>query len=179
MFLRKFLLLSYLSFFLVGCGFQPLMTGQQGTPQQFVLKVSGTGYSAYKFRRELEKQLTLTPRVNDRPYILKVSVSEGYVPLAYGTDATVSRNQIQATATYAIEEGTQTLAKGTATAYSAYILNYTEEFSTRSAQAAARERTLINLAEELAREVMLKIRTAAEPQSTERPITQSQKDDRW
>lgn len=176
---KKLVLLSLLMLPLAGCGFQPLMSGQHDTPQRFNLKISGTGYSAYKFRRELEKQLTLTPKVNDKAYLLKVVISEGYVPIAYGTDATVSRSQIQATATYMIQDGAQFIAKGTVTAYSTYILNYTEEFSTRSAQAAASERTLVSLTEELAREVMLKIRSVPEKRMKEKPETEEEKDLNW
>ena len=161
-FCKKLVPLSFLVLVLVGCGFQPLMSGQHDTPQRFHLKVNGTGYSAYKFRRELEKQLALTPKINDKIYTLNVGVSEGYVPLVYGVDATVSRSQTQATATYEIKDSSELIAKGAVTAYSSYILNYTEEFSTRSAQAAASERTLISLAEELVREVMFKIRSDPE-----------------
>lgn len=150
---------------MAGCGFQPMLTGQHENPQKFNLKVSGTGYSTYKFRRELEKQLALTPKINDKTYVLSVTLSEGYVPIAYGTDATISRSQVQATANYSIFEQEHTIAKGAVTSYSSYILNYTEEFSTRSAQAAASERTLINLSEELSREIMLKIRSAPERES--------------
>lgn len=157
-----FLILFLLPLLFVGCGFQPMMTGQNENPQKFMLRVGGTGYSTYKFRRELEKQLSLTPKINDRDYILSVTLSEGYVPIAYGTDATISRSQVQATANYEIKEGDRSIAKGRVTSYSTYILNYTEEFSTRSAQFAASERTLINLAEELSREIMLKIRSAPE-----------------
>jgi LPS-assembly lipoprotein len=156
------------------------MTGQHETLQNFMLKINGSGYSAYKFRRELEKQLALTPKVNDKAYTLTISVSEGhYVPIAYGTDATVSRNQIQATAKYIIDEGTKTITNGSVTAYSAYNLNYTEEFSTRSAQSAASERTLINLAEELSREVMLKIRSTPEKEEKAKPVTPAEKDNCW
>ena len=182
-------LATLLGVMLSGCGFQPLLTGQQcaangipnnvpdSAPQAFTLKITGTGYSAYKFRREMEKQLALTPKINDRPYVIKVSLSEGYVPVAYGTDATVSRNQIQATAAYEISEGAKLLAKGSLTSYSSYILNYTAEFSTRSAQSAASERTLINLSEELAREIMLKIRSAPETEEKEpAPSSQAQAD---
>jgi hypothetical protein len=176
MLLKKLAVMSFLSFFLVGCGFQPLMTGQHETPQNFMLNINGSGYSAYKFRRELEKQLALTPKVNNKAYTLTISVSEGYVPIAYGTDATVSRSQIQATANYAIDEGNKTIAKGSVTAYSAYSLNYTEEFSTRSAQSAASERALINLAEELSREIMLKIRTIPEKEEKANLITPTGKD---
>ncbi len=176
---KKLALLSFLALPLVGCGFQPLMSGQHDTPQRFNLKISGTGYCAYKFRRELEKQLALTPKINDKAYVLKIVVSEGYVPIAYGADATVSRSQIQATATYIIQDGNQFIAKGTVTAYSTYILNYTEEFSTRSAQAAASERTLLSLSEELAREVMLKIRSAPEKEVKEIPQTEEDKDNNW
>lgn len=176
---RKLVLLSFLALPLAGCGFQPLLSGQHDTPQRFNLKVSGTGYSAYKFRRELEKQLTLTPKVNNKAYALKVVVSEGYAPIAYGVDATVSRSQIQATATYMIQDGDQFIAKGAVTAYSSYILNYTEEFSTRSAQAAASERTLISLSEELAREIMLKIRSAPEKNVQDTPETEEEKDNNW
>ena len=176
---KKLMLLSLLALPLGGCGFQPLLSGQHDTPQRFNLKINGTGYCAYKFRRELEKQLALTPKVNDKAYVLNVVVSEGYVPIAYGADATVSRSQIQATATYMIEDSSQFIAKGTVTAYSTYILNYTEEFSTRSAQAAASERTLLSLSEELAREVMLKIRSAPEKRVKDRPETEEEKDNNW
>jgi hypothetical protein len=175
---KKLMLLSFLALTLAGCGFQPLLSGQHDTPQRFNLKVSGTGYSAYKFRRELEKQLALTPRVNTKAYGLKVLVSEGYAPIAYGTDATVSRSQIQATASYMLQDGDQFIAKGTVTAHSTYILNYTQEFSTRSAQAAASERTLISLTEELAREIMLKIRTSPEKKVKEKPAT-DENDNQW
>jgi hypothetical protein len=159
---KIFVCLLVASFLLGGCGFQPMMVGQNETPQKFMLRVNGTGYSTYKFRRELEKQLSLTPKINDREFALSVSLSEGYVPIAYGTDATISRSQVQATATYEISEADRLIATGRTTSYSTYILNYTTEFGTRSAQAAASERTLINLAEELSREIMLKIRSAPE-----------------
>lgn len=178
MVLKKLTVLSFLSLLLVGCGFQPMMTGQNETPQKFDLKLNGTGYSTYKFRRELEKQLALTPKINDNAYVLVATLSEGYVPIAYGTDATISRSQVQATATYVIHDSAHTtLAKGVVTSYSSYILNYTEEFSTRSAQAAASERTLISLAEELSREVMLKIRSA--PEKEEKREKRVKKDSDW
>jgi len=177
MVLKQWIILSFFSFILVGCGFQPLMTGQHETPQTFKLKVNGTGYSTYKFRRELEKQLALTPKINDKAYVVTIAVSEGYVPIAYGTDATISRSQVQATATYSIYDGAKLIAKGVVTAYSSYILNYTEEFSTRSAQAAASERTLISLAEELSREMMLKIRSL--PEKEEKWEQRIDKDHNW
>lgn len=179
MFLKKLTVMSFLSFLLAGCGFQPLMTGQHETPQKFTLKIRGSGYCAYKFRRELEKQLALTPQVNDKAYVLTISVSEGYVPIAYGTDATVSRSQIQATATYTLYDGSQMIAKGNVTSYSSYTLNLTQEFSTRSAQAAASERTLISLAEELSREIMLKIRVAPEKEEKTNPIREAETGNDW
>lgn len=166
---KKFVLLSLLALPLIGCGFQPLLSGQHDAPQRFHLKVNGGGYSAYKFRRELEKQLALTPKINDKAYVLNVRVAEGYTPIAYGADATVSRSQIQAIARYMIQDGKQLIAQGTVMAYSAYILNYREEFSTRSAQAAASERTLITLVEELVREIMFKIRSAPEKPLKDKP----------
>ena len=179
MLFKKLAVMSFLSVAFVGCGFQPLMTGNPKTPQTFMLKINGSGYSGYKFRRELEKQLALTPKVNDKAYALTVSISEAYIPLSYGMDATISRNQIQATALYTILDGAQTVATGKVTAYSSYILNYTEEFSTRSAQAAASERTLISLAEELSREVMLRIRSVLEKEEKTHPLDPSEKDDLW
>jgi hypothetical protein len=174
---RQFFLLTFLSFILVGCGFQPLLSGQHETPQKFNLSITGTGYSAYKFRRELEKQLALTPKINNNAYIINISVSEGYVPIAYGTDATISRSQVQAMATYSIQLGRESFASGVVTSYSSYILNYTEEFSTRSAQTAASERALINLAEELSREIMLKIRSL--PEVAEKTKLNLDKDHNW
>jgi hypothetical protein len=53
------------------------------------------------------------------------------------------------------------IAQGTLAADSSYQLNYSEEFATRSAQAAAVERTLMILAEDLAREIGFKIRMKA------------------
>ena len=176
---KNLLVISCLALPLSGCGFHPLMTGQCDNPQQFVLKINGSGYSAYKFRRELEKQLALTPKVNNRAYVINITVSEGYVPIAYGTDATVSRSQIQATATYQIQDGNKFRAKGSVTAYSTYTLNYTEEFSTRSAEAAASERTILSLSEELAREIMLKIRTLPEKEEKEVTMTKADIEENW
>ncbi|MBX9804609.1 MAG: hypothetical protein K2Y18_02520 [Alphaproteobacteria bacterium] len=176
---KKLLAISFLSLPLTGCGFQPLMSGQQEYPQRFNLKINGTGYSAYKFRRELEKQLALTPRVNNKAYIVSITVNEGYVPIAYGSDATVSRSQIQATANYKIYDGNKFRAQGTVTAYSSYILNYTEEFSTRSAESAASERTILSLSEEVAREIMLKIRSLPEKEDRQIAETKAEKDDNW
>ena len=56
-------------------------------------------------------------------------------------------------------------------------MNYTEEFSTRSAQTAASERALINLAEELSREIMLKIRSL--PEVAEKTKLNLDKDHNW
>jgi len=181
MLLKRLVIGTFLSLLLEGCGFQPLLSQQkpQTTPQRFNIRIQGSGYSTYKFRRELEKQLVLTPQVNNKPYTLAITFTEGYVPIAYGTDATVARSQIQATAQYTIHDGNSQLATGTATAYSTYIFNYTEEFSTRSAQFAASERTLISLAEELAREVTLKIRSAPEKIEQPKLKTQVEKDDEW
>jgi hypothetical protein len=176
---RKIIARAFLSLSVTGCGFQPLMTGQSRTPQRFALKIEGAGYFAYKFRRELEKQLALTPKINDQAYALTVVIQEGCVPLTYGVDATVSRNQVQATATYALTDGTQKLATGLVKAYSTYTLNYAEEFSTRSAQFAANEHALISLAEELAREIMLKMRSAPEKEEKPVPETQSDREKRW
>lgn len=175
--LQKLIVLAFLSMTLVGCGFHPLMTGQHETPQKFHLKINGSGYSAYKFRRELEKQLALTPQINDKAYTVSITLTEGYVPIAYGTDATISRSQLQASTSYSIMDGHQLIATGKATAYSTYMLNYTEEFSTRSAQFAASERTLISLAEELSREIMLKIRSA--PEKMEKKIADAKDDHNW
>ena len=177
--LSKLIPLFLLGTFFTGCGFQPLMTGQNDTPQRFTLKINGSGYAAYKLRRELEKQLALTPKLNDKSYVLTVSVAEGYTPTTYGTDATVSRSQVQSTATYILKDCNRFMAQGTVTAHSSYLLNYAEEFSTRSAQTAASERTFIILAEELAREVMLKIRSAPEKQETTRKETAVEKEQRW
>lgn len=173
----KYLTLILFTTLLTGCGFQPLMTGQSSTPQKFNLKIRGAGYSAYKFRRDLEKQLALTPKINEKAYVVDVSLSEGFVPIAYGTDATISRSQVQATASYTIYEGTRFIAKGNARAYSSYILNYTEEFSTRSSQAAASERTLLSLAEELSREIMFKIRST--PEKDDKKEAPPQEDLNW
>ena len=54
---RNLSILSLVTVCLIGCGFQPLMTGQNESPQRYILKINGSGYTAYKFRRELEKQL--------------------------------------------------------------------------------------------------------------------------
>jgi hypothetical protein len=177
--LVKTIIIALICILVTSCGFQPLLTGQSDNPQHFTLKINGAGYSAYKFRKELEKQLALTPKINDRSYTIKILLSEGYVPVAYGADATVSRSQVQATATYEIRENNRPIATGSVTSYSSYILNYSEEFSTRSAQAAASERTLINLSEELTREIMLKIRMTPEVQNEIRINSTAGQDDNW
>ena len=61
------------------------MTGQNKPPQRYILKINGSGYAAYKFRRELEKQLALMPKVNDNAYVITVTLTESYISTTYGT----------------------------------------------------------------------------------------------
>lgn len=151
-------LIILLSTCLSGCGFHPLLTGDPSQAQRFTLQVNSPAYTGYKFRREFEKNLALTPKFNDKKY--KVSVTVGDFPsnTLIAQDANILRAQVRMTAAYTVHLDGKQIHQGTVEASSAYSLLPAEEFATENARLAARERTMTVLAEELSLDVMRGIR---------------------
>ncbi len=144
--------------FLSSCGFQPLLTGDPEKMQTFSIQVEGGGYSAYKFRRELEKVLISTPKISNEKIDVVVSVVSTSSNAVFGDDATVTRAQEKAAANFTIRKSGKQLYQGSIDTQASYPLSSNEEFANRMSQSAAVERTLIALAEDLGREIQRVIR---------------------
>ena len=147
-----------LSLCLSGCGFQPLYSGSSEEQQTFDIHVKGDGYSTYKFRRELEKNLAYTPKFDDEKYRLDVTVSESKSAVTYRTDASVTRNQETLSATCLISKKGQTIATSTGTIVTSYPLTPAAEYVTRVAEDAAANRSSITLAEDISRDILRQIK---------------------
>lgn len=139
---------------LSGCGFQPLLSGDSRQQQSFELHVKGADYSAYKFRREMEKNLAYTPKFDDESYKLNVVLTETRTAAAYRHDANITRWISTLSAAYIISKGKQIIGQSTASSVTSYPMTPAQEFVTRTAEVAASNRTAINLAEDVSRDIL-------------------------
>lgn len=146
---------------LSGCGFQPMMMGDPCHSQPFELHVKGEGYATYKFRRELEKQLSFIPQFDDRLFRLDVHVIESRVPSTYRHDADIVRQFSTLSANCHISQvipgmpGKRPETVPITTSGLNVTTSYPQSlFVGRSADQAASNRTAIELAKELARDVV-------------------------
>jgi LPS-assembly lipoprotein len=131
--------------------------------QSFDLHVKGSGFPAYKFRRELEKQLAIVPRISDIPYRIDISVVETLTAAAYARDASATRAQAQLTAHYTVKQGNRTIATDQVYVTSSYPIIASDEFISKTAEKSAIVRTSINLAEDVAREIIRRLHRTEAP----------------
>jgi LPS-assembly lipoprotein len=156
--LQPIALLS-LTLLLSSCGFTPMYCGDKSQTQAICITVKGEGYTAYKFRRELEKQLAIMPRFNNHDYKLNISLTETKSAASYAQDATITRSQIVVTATYELKQDGKHYGRYTNEITTSYPVVATDEFITCNADKAAENRSAISLAEEVARDVNRLLRT--------------------
>lgn len=148
-----------LFFALSGCGLHPLMKQPSpGTKQQVNLHVQGTGYLAYKMRRDLEKQLSMWPEVFPEPIHIEVAVSQEESSLASAIDATSARLQNALVGAYVLSKKGQEIGRGTAKTLTSFPVNSVDEFVTRSSQKAAVMRLTESLAMEISHEMMMALK---------------------
>lgn len=138
-----------------------MMKGDTRHPQPFELHVKGDGYATYKFRRELEKQLSFIPKFDDRLFRLDVNIVESRTPSTYHHDANIVRQFSTLTASCYISQVIPgSIGKKPETVpITSSALNITTSypqslFVGRSADHAASNRTAIELAKDLARDVV-------------------------
>ncbi len=155
---QNLLFSGVLTLFLSGCGFQPLYSGAHCEQQDFELHVKGDGYSTYKFRRELEKNLAYTPKFDEEKYRLDVTVTELRTATTNRSDASVTRNQETLSAICLISKKGQTLATSEGTVLTSYPLTPAEEYVARVAEDAASNRAAIALAEDISRDILRQIK---------------------
>ncbi|WP_010299912.1 hypothetical protein [Candidatus Odyssella thessalonicensis] len=148
-----------LAVFTVSCNFAPMYCGDKSQSQAICINVKGNGYTAYKFRRELEKQLAIIPRINEREYQLNVVLTETKSAASYEQDATITRSQTTLAAQYTLKEKGKNFGAYTSEITTSYPAIAADEFITRNADQAADTRTAISLAEDVARNVTRLIRT--------------------
>lgn len=144
-------------FLLSGCGFTPLMQSSLAgnEKQKFDLHVQGTGYTAYKFRRELEKNLAPLPQMTRKPVRIDISVTEGIGSTLIAIDSTTTRMQTTLSATYTLRIGNESVGSESTNSVTSYPITAVDEFITKTSQAAATNRTAKDLSQDLAREIMI------------------------
>ena len=145
--------------FLTGCGFQPLYqqpsAESASTTLPFILEVRGNNdeaYGTYKFKQELKILLADVSSSNLRK--ITVSLNENFGDIGYGADASVLRSQGQMTATVCLYNvNHQVIYKNRLEVVSSYSTDNAEEFSNLSAKTATRERLIVCLAQDVARDI--------------------------
>jgi len=163
--LPKLISIAVLGLSLSACGFHPMYSSNYGPEvgQPFDLHIKGSGYSTYKFRRELEKQLALAPYMQSTPYRLDIVVAESLSGTTFAQDATITRAKANLSATYTLKTGNRIIATDQLAVTSSYPITATDEFFTKSAQKSASTRTAISLAEEVAREIVRRLHRSESP----------------
>lgn len=139
---------------LSGCGFEPLYSGDCANRQPLVLHFKGEGAAAYKFRRELEKQLSIVPKFDEKTYQIDLTLAEAKSASTYAQDATITRTQITMTAIYTIRMNDQTIARGSNDLTTSFPVISSDAFATQNADIAAANRVAISLAEEVSRDIL-------------------------
>lgn len=144
--------------FLSGCGFQPLYQ-RSSSPvldsSPFILEVRGNNeeaYSTYKFKQELKP---LIAKISD-PSVYKITIflSESFGDIGYGADASVLRSQGQLAATVQIyNRSYQMIYQNKLDVVSSYTADKSEEFSNLNAKMASRERLILSLVQDVARDI--------------------------
>lgn len=143
---------------LSGCGFQPMLKSDLAGKQSFILSVKGNGYSTYTFRREMEKQLALIPRLSDETYQINISLAGEQAAAAVNPDATVGRLSSTYNAHYRISTKSGKSIAKLNTVTSSYPVVPRDEFVTKNADTAATLRLMLSLAREVALEVVSEIK---------------------
>lgn len=143
---------------LSGCGFQPMLKSDLTGKQSFILSVKGNGYATYTFRREMEKQLALIPRLNDETYRVNINLEGTQAAAAVNPDATIGLLSSTYNADYRIstKNGKSLLKRNTIT--SSYPVAPRDEFVTKNADIAVTLRLMLALAREVALEVVSEIK---------------------
>ncbi|MBX3457815.1 MAG: hypothetical protein KF820_05585 [Candidatus Paracaedibacteraceae bacterium] len=157
--LQRILILPILAYGLSSCGFSPMYCGDRSQTQAICLTVKGDGFFAYKFRRELEKQLAILPRLNNQEYKLAITLSETKAAATYAEDASITRSQITVHASYQLRHMDRAIGEFKNEVTTSYPVVATDEFITRNADQAAITRAAIALAEDVARDVNRLLRT--------------------
>ncbi len=159
---QRMLILPILALGLSSCGFSPMYCGDKTQTQAICLTVKGDGFFAYKFRRELEKQLAIIPRLNNNEYKLSLTLTETKTAATYAEDASITRSQISVYATYQLRQKDRAVGEFKNEITTSYPVVATDEFITRNADQAAITRAAIALAEDVARDVNRLLRTNGE-----------------
>lgn len=159
---KKISLISAFLTLLSGCGFQPMLQTDASGKQPFTLAIKGDGYPTYIFRREMEKQLALIPRLNDKDYRIDVTVTGSQVAGAIAQDATISRVNLSYSATYKISQKEGNSTQQTSRVTSSYPVVPRDEFVSRNADMDATSRIMISLAQEVALEIIRDIKQDVE-----------------
>lgn len=163
MWLSRFLLAVCL-IGITGCGFEPLHQQKDASSASlpFFLKVTGNNddaYTTYRFKQELLPLLSKLTLPTAQKIEIKIQVSENYGDIGYGADASVLRSQGRLAAGIQMYDSDEKpFYENVLDMVSSYTINESEEFSNLNAKNAARDRLIIMLAQDVAREISMIVR---------------------
>ena len=153
---KKAILISSLTLSLIGCGFQPMLKSEGQEKQSFILKVKGEGYPAYIFRREIEKQLALIPRLSLHTYQIDIQLAGTEEAATYAQTAAVTRMRTTLSATYTISckngaplSFSESIISPSHSIVTSYPVIAHDEFISRNADITVKTRAMISLAQEV------------------------------
>lgn len=155
---KKISFLAVVVAILSGCGFQPMLKNDAVGKQPFTLIVKGEGYAAYIFRREMEKQLAMIPRLSDENYRLDINVTGTLGAATVAQDATISRVNLLQTAVYKISCKNGNSIEQSSAIISSYPVVPRDEFVSKNAGIDATSRIMISLAQDVALEIVRHIK---------------------
>lgn len=164
MLFKKIILVTSIALGLCGCGFQPMLKSKTQEKQPFTLKVTGDGYATYVFRREMEKQLALVPRLSDDTYKVEVNLVGTEEAASYAQNATITRVNLDISARYRIFTANKEPVVQSSTITTSYPVIPRDEFISRSAHMTIKTRTMATLAQEVALEIARDIKQDLEKQ---------------
>lgn len=143
---------------LSGCGFTPLLQSSS-KPAPVHVDVTGIeGYLNHRYYQSLTYKLGLLPFLKDHTYSIRIVLTQAYNDIGYGLDATALRTQNLITASYELYDNRVLIHKGKVDTLTSFNSNSNDEFSTMSSRMGSDEKVIEGLAEETARDIMVRIK---------------------
>lgn len=164
MLFKKIIFIASVTFYLTGCGFQPMLKSDTQAKQPFTLKINGEGYPAYVFRREIEKQLALIPRLSNNTYQVDIKLSGTEEAAAYAQTSAITRMNTTLSAAYTISTKNGNQVSLSNSIVTSYPVIARDEFISRSADVTIKTRAMMSLAQEVALEIVRDIKQDLEKQ---------------
>ncbi|MHA1558766.1 MAG: hypothetical protein ACTSXG_03055 [Alphaproteobacteria bacterium] len=140
---------------LSSCTFEPIYKAQ-GNLDWLNLKIKNSndmGYAAHRLRTALTPLLKTIKMPQNKKITVELDIKEIFDYIGYASDVTVVRSQGHFIVDLDILQNYNSIHKKKLTAITSYTIDENEEFTNLSAQNAARERLIQQIALDISREI--------------------------